>query len=239
VAQNASQKVEDKFFLALSQGDAAALGKLLSEFRFSGLVRAKAWSDACGKPGKLDCIKALLPFVNPKRENSIALQLCAGMGDLEATRFLLPLCIATVNQSQALRRACENGHLEVVNELLDLACLDDQVLAFSDTVKRWDIRFENIRPLEPVLLHLLSHIGVDRLAAWHLEHPGRDIDLTHYNAFLSAMLDKGQLGMGDLAPLFQHTDLGSKFPSLQVGWDAYVLKTHTMEASSPGQFRRL
>ena len=243
MVQNASQNTTLELYHAVKAGDHAALSTLLSTAHFSNAALSSAMKDACAIPERLDCIKALVGYINPKRENSLPLQLCARRGDAEAVRFLIPLSTPAVNQSQALRAAACNGYLDAAFALLPFCSPADAVLTFSDAVKAWEVRSgvfkEESSRVEVVLLRLLDHIGIPQLASWHLENTGKSLDMSRYDVFFDEMLNKRKIGIGDLAPFFEQEVLAAQLPSLKVGWDAFCLEKQTLRPVGPSVSRRL
>lgn len=68
--------------------------------------------------GKLEIVKFLLPYSDPKFWDSEALTSAAENGHLELVELLLPLSDSKNNQYRALRRAVANGNFELAQAMI-------------------------------------------------------------------------------------------------------------------------
>ena len=86
---------------------------------------------AC-KHGKIEVIKLLTPYIDPRANDNLAIQIASFHGHLEVVKYLLTLCTTkdikvdpTAMDNFAIRWASSNGHLEVVKYLVTLRTAKD------------------------------------------------------------------------------------------------------------------
>jgi hypothetical protein len=151
--------------------DAAARGNGQLEAAFYRLA----------KSGHTEGVRLLLPHVEPRSSNSLALCEAAAAGHAAMVELLLPHSDPSCNTAQALRAAAKAGHLRVVKLLLPHANTADINLAIMGPLgaaadaKLLDARLSrdvsfSFRPASaPALLdvvrHLLPLVDLDHVAA--------------------------------------------------------------------------
>jgi hypothetical protein len=79
-------------------------------------VRAALMNAA--EKGRLDCLKFLIRFADPKDSDSMPLRLAAGHGHADCVRFLMPLSDPKAHGSWALLEAATHGHADCVRQLI-------------------------------------------------------------------------------------------------------------------------
>lgn len=79
---------------------------------------------AAAKSGHAECIGLLLPFCDPKDDDSLALRYAASNGHEECVRLLAPLSDPQALSCAAVRLAASGGHVECVRVLLPRSSSD-------------------------------------------------------------------------------------------------------------------
>jgi ankyrin repeat protein len=108
----------DDFLEAVILADLDTVKRLVE----AGLIDTRARdADALGwavQLGKLEIVKFLLPYSDPKFCDSEALTYAADNSHLEIVELLLPLSDSKNNQYRALRMAIANGNFELAQAMI-------------------------------------------------------------------------------------------------------------------------
>ena len=112
-------------------GLAKDLATILHLSTAQGLLEALR---AAARSGHIDCVKQLIPIVDPEAGDSYALRWAAHRGHADCVKILIPVSDPMADNSVALRWAANNGHAECVKLLIPVSApnaADSQALGWA------------------------------------------------------------------------------------------------------------
>ena len=117
MTNNSPPTINQRLAELADAGDADGLARLLAQTIESPLVGSQPICNAA-RNGHTECVRILIPFSDPKANDSYPLRWATNHGHVECVRLLIPVSDPKALDSRALLWAAENGYTECAQLLI-------------------------------------------------------------------------------------------------------------------------